>query len=55
MVLLEAPLPRTVTINELTTVASAFAAAQFFKGESISGNALGLRIAAGTFRDLWTQ
>ena len=47
MVLLEAPLPRTVTINEITTVASAIAAAQFIKGESISGNPLGLRIAAG--------
>jgi hypothetical protein len=47
MVLLENPLPRTVTVNELTTVASAFAAAQFIKGESISGDPLGLRIAAG--------
>jgi hypothetical protein len=47
MVLLGNPLPRTVTVNELTTVASAFAAAQFIKGESLSGNPLGLRIAAG--------
>jgi ethanolamine utilization protein EutQ (cupin superfamily) len=47
MVLLGNPLPGAVTVNELTTVASAFAAAQFIKGESISGNPLGLRIAAG--------
>jgi hypothetical protein len=39
-VLLATPLPRTVTINELTTVASAFTAAQFMKGETISGNPL---------------
>jgi hypothetical protein len=47
MVLLANPLPRTVTVNELATVASAFAAAQFITGEAISGNPLGLRIAAG--------
>jgi ethanolamine utilization protein EutQ (cupin superfamily) len=51
-VLLATPLPRTVTINELTTVASAFTAAQFMKGESISGNPLGLRIAAGNVPNL---
>ena len=39
-------LPKNVTINELTTVASAFTSAQFIHGESISGNKLGLRIAA---------
>jgi streptogramin lyase len=38
--------PERVTINELTTVASAFTAARFIKGESISGNSFGLRIAA---------
>ena len=38
--------PAKVTINELTTVASAFTAARFIQGESISGNPLGLRIAA---------
>jgi hypothetical protein len=31
----------------MTTVASAFTAARFVKGEAISGNPLGLRIAAG--------
>jgi hypothetical protein len=39
--------PKTVTVNELTTVAGAFTAARFISGESISGNPLGLRIAAG--------
>jgi len=33
MALLGRPLPSTVTVNELTTVASAFTAAQFIKGE----------------------
>jgi len=57
MTLLQAPLPKTVTVNELTTVASAFTAARFIKGEAISGNPLGLRIAAGNvpnFVDLAT-
>ena len=45
MVLLGGPLPKTVIVNELTTVASAFVGAQFIKGEAISGNPLGLRIA----------
>jgi hypothetical protein len=35
-----------VTVNEFTTVASAFTAARFIQGESISGNLPGLRIAA---------
>ena len=35
-----------VVVNEFTTVASAFTAARFIRGESISGNPLGLRIAA---------
>ena len=35
-----------VIVNELTTVASAFTAARFIHGGAISGNALGLRIAA---------
>ena len=39
--------PVEVVINEMTTVASAFTAARFINGESISGNPLGLRIAAG--------
>jgi hypothetical protein len=38
--------PEHIIVNEFTTVASAFTAAQFIQGESISGNPLGLRIAA---------
>lgn len=46
LVLNNAPPPKVV-INEPTTVASAFTAARFIiSGESISGNPLGLRIAA---------
>ena len=44
--------PASVTINELTTVASAFTAARFINGEAISGNPLGLRIAAGNVPNL---
>jgi len=44
--------PATVTVNELTTVASVFTAARFISGESISGNPLGLRIAAGNAPNL---
>jgi len=52
MLLLGNPTPKTVKINELTTVASAFTAAQFIKGGAMSGNALGLRIAAGNVPNL---
>jgi hypothetical protein len=44
--------PKTVTINELTTVASVFTSARFINGEAISGNPLGLRIAAGNAPNL---
>ncbi|GAA5508663.1 hypothetical protein [Novipirellula caenicola] len=44
--------PDQVVVNELTTVASAFTAARFIDGESISGNPLGLRIAAGNAPNL---
>jgi hypothetical protein len=44
--------PKTITVNELTTVASAFTSARFIEGESISGKALGLRIAAGNAPNL---
>ena len=44
--------PKTVTVNELTTVASAFTAARFINGEAISGNPLGLRIAAANVPNL---
>ena len=52
MALLGTSLPQFVTINELTTVASAFTAARFIKGEAISGHPLGLRIAAGNVANL---
>ena len=44
--------PQRATINELTTVASAWTAAQFLNGDALSGNALGLRIAAGNVPNL---
>ena len=44
--------PAKVVVNELTTVASAFTNARFIKGESISGNPLGLKIAAGNVPNL---
>jgi hypothetical protein len=44
--------PAKVVVNELTTVASAFTNARFINGESISGNPLGLRIAAGNVPNL---
>jgi streptogramin lyase len=44
--------PMTVTINELTTVASVWTGAQFLNGTALSGNALGLRIAAGNVPNL---
>jgi sugar lactone lactonase YvrE len=44
--------PERVTINELTTVASAWTGAQFLNGSALSGNALGLRIAAGNVPNL---
>jgi hypothetical protein len=44
--------PAKVVVNELTTVASAFTNARFIGGESISGNPLGLKIAAGNAPNL---
>ncbi len=52
MSLLESQPPSNVTINELTTIASAYTAARFINGESISGNELGLKIAAGNTPNL---
>jgi hypothetical protein len=52
MTLLDHKPPAKVTVNELTTVASAFTAARFIAGEAISGNPLGLRIAAGNVPNL---
>jgi hypothetical protein len=44
--------PAKIVINELTTVASTFTSARFIKGEAISGNPLGLRIATGNAPNL---
>jgi hypothetical protein len=44
--------PSKVVINELTTVASAFTSARFLNGDALSGNPLGLRIAAGNAPNL---
>ena len=52
MALLGTSVPKTVTVNELTTVASTFTAARFINGEAISGKPLGLRIAAGNAPNL---
>lgn len=41
-----------ITINELTTVASVWTGAQFLNGIALSGNALGLRIAAANVPNL---
>jgi hypothetical protein len=49
--------PKSVTVNEFTTVASAWTSAQFLDGDTLSGHLLGLRIAAGNvpnFVDLTT-
>ena len=39
--------PKSVTVNEFTTVASVWTSAQFLIGDTLSGHVLGLRIAAG--------
>src|SRR5262249_60512390 len=44
--------PRPVTANQPTHVASTFTAARFIDGEAISGKPLGLRIAAGNAPNL---
>ncbi len=44
--------PSSVVVNELTTVASVFTSARFIDGTAISGNPLGLRIAAGNVPNL---
>ena len=44
--------PPTVVVNELTTVASVFTNARFINGPAISGNEVGLRIAAGNVPNL---
>ncbi len=52
MALLGNTLPERVTINDLTTVAAAWTAAQFLDGTAISGNTAGLSIAAGNVPNL---
>jgi len=44
--------PKKITVNELTTVASAFTASRFINGETISGKPLSLHIAAGNTPNL---
>src|SRR5262249_57960230 len=44
--------PKTVTVNEFTTVASVWTGAQFLEGDVLSGPQLGLRIAAGNVPNL---
>jgi streptogramin lyase len=44
--------PKSVVVNEITTVASAWTSAQFLKGDVLSGTKLGLRIAAGNVPNL---
>jgi hypothetical protein len=44
--------PANVVVNERTTVASAWMGAQFLNGTALSGNTLGLRIAAGNVPNL---
>src|SRR5208283_5222659 len=52
MAVLGTELPKTVIVNELTTVASVWTSAQFLKGEVLTGTKLGLRIAAGNVPNL---
>ena len=47
--------PRQVTLNERTTVAMAYAMAQFIKGNRVSGKNPGLRNAASMTRNLVTR
>jgi streptogramin lyase len=44
--------PKRVTVNELTTIASVYTTAQFLHDGALSGNAIGLRIAAGNVPNL---
>jgi hypothetical protein len=44
--------PPAAVVNELTTVASVFTNARFIEGTAISGNDVGLRIAAGNLPNL---
>ena len=52
MSLLGTSAPKKITLNELTTVASAFTASRFINGATISGKPLSLHIAAGNTPNL---
>lgn len=52
MVLGNEPIPQQVTINERTTIATAYTMAQFIVEDAIGGNSTGLKNASGTFRNL---
>lgn len=52
MAILGAKPPSRVTINERTTIASVWTAAQFLKQQQLAGHALGLKIAAGNVPNL---
>jgi hypothetical protein len=52
LALLGPSLPPFATINELTTVAGSFCAAQFIRQGKILGNATGLRVATGMNENL---
>jgi hypothetical protein len=51
MTVIGSNLPATVTINEMTTVASVWTHAQFLDGSAIKGPPLSLRIAAGNVQN----
>ena len=44
--------PKSVVVNEFSTIASVWTSAQFLRGEALSGTKLGLRIAAGNVSNL---
>src|SRR5208283_4593095 len=44
--------PKSVVVNEFSTIASVWTSAQFLKGDVLSGTKLGLRIAAGNVPNL---
>lgn len=55
MSVLEPIPPKSLTINELTTVASVFTAAQFINGESISGNPDPVAVSRGSLPTVMAQ
>ncbi len=52
MTILGRDVPARITLNEMTTVASAYVATRFLDGDTLKGNALGLRIASGNLPNL---